>query len=94
MGYNFAGGGDDDQVFLLPPDPRDWLPPRHLAWALLELAAELDLAGFQARYRAYGQGRAAYDPAMMVTLVMYCYCKGIRSSRGSRWPPSMMWGPG
>ena len=55
---------------------------RHLAWALLELAADLDLAGFEGRYRADGQGQAPYDPAMMVTLVMYCYCKGIRSSRG------------
>ena len=66
----------------MPPDARAWLPERHLAWALLKLAAELDLAGFEARYRADGQGRTAYDPAMMVTLVMYCYCKGIRSSRG------------
>jgi transposase len=66
----------------MPPDARAWLPERHLAWALLKLAGELDLAGFEARYRADGQGRAAYDPAMMVTLVMYCYCKGIRSSRG------------
>jgi hypothetical protein len=31
MGYNFAGGGDGDQVFLMPPDPRDWLPEGHLA---------------------------------------------------------------
>ena len=34
MVYNFAGGGDGDQVFLMPPDARDWLPARHLAWAL------------------------------------------------------------
>ena len=66
----------------MPPDARQWLPPRHLAWALLDLAGELDLSGFEARYRADGQGRPAYHPAMMVTLVMYCYCKGVRSSRG------------
>jgi hypothetical protein len=34
MTYNFAGGGDDDQVFLMPPDPRDWLPEGHLARAM------------------------------------------------------------
>jgi transposase len=66
----------------MPPDPREWLPPRHLAWALLELAGKLDLSGFEGRYRPDGKGRPAYHPAMMVTLVMYCYCKGIRSSRG------------
>ena len=43
----------------MPPDARQWLPERHLAWALLKLAGELDLAGFEARYRADGQGRAA-----------------------------------
>src|ERR1035437_1663737 len=82
MGRYFRKADSADQGYLMPPDARQWLPARHLAWALLKLAAELDLAGFEARYRADGQGRAAYDPAMMVTLVMYCYCKGIRSSRG------------
>jgi transposase len=81
VGYNFAGGGDDDQVFLLPPDPREWLPPQHLAWAVRRAVRELDLVPFTARYRADGQGKKAYHPAMMVALIVYCYCKGIRSSR-------------
>ena len=81
MGYNFAGGGDDDQVFLLPPDPRDWLPEGHLAWAVRRSVRELDLAPFVSAYRADGQGRTAYHPRMMVALIVYCYCKGIRSSR-------------
>jgi len=81
MGYNFAGGGEGDQVFLMPPDPREWLPPQHLAWAMRRAARELDLAPFLAAYRADGQGNTAYHPRMMVALVMYCYCKGIRSSR-------------
>jgi len=81
MGYNFAGGGDDDQVFLMPPDPRDWLPPQHLAWAMRRAARELDLALFLAACRADGQGNTAYHPRMMVALVMYCYARGIRSSR-------------
>jgi transposase len=81
MGYNFAGGGDGDQVFLMPPDPRDWLPPGHLAWAVRRVAAELDLAPFLSAYRADGQGNTAYHPRMMVALIVYCYAKGIRSSR-------------
>src|SRR5260221_662976 len=41
----------------------------------------MDLASFTSWYRADGQGRPAYHPAMMVTLAGYCFCKGIRSSR-------------
>jgi transposase len=81
MGYNFAGGGEGGQVFLMPPDPRDWLPEGHLAWAMRRAAAGLDLAPFLAAYRADGQGRTACHPQMMVALIMYCYAKGIRSSR-------------
>lgn len=81
MAYNFAGGGDGDQVFLMPPDPRDWLPPGHLAWAVRRAVRELDLSPFLAAYRADGQGNTAYHPRMMVALIVYCHCKGIRSSR-------------
>jgi transposase len=68
-------------VFLMPPDPRDWLPEGHLAWAVRRSVRELDLAPFLAGYRADGQGNTAYHPRMMVALVLYCCCKGIRSSR-------------
>jgi transposase len=70
-----------DQLFLMAPDAREWLPARHLAWGVLEQAAGMDISPFLAWYRADGQGRPAYHPAMMVPLVLYCYCKGIRSSR-------------
>jgi transposase len=80
MGRNFVMA-ERDQLFLLPPDARQWLPERHLAWAVLEQAGQMDLGPFLAWYRADGQGRPAYHPQLMVSLIMYCYCKGIRSSR-------------
>jgi len=80
MGQNFVTA-EHDQLFLLPPDAREWLPGRHLAWAVLEAAGELEMAPFTTWYRADGQGRPAYHPRLMVGLVMYCYGKGIRSSR-------------
>ena len=70
-----------DQDFLLPPDARDWLPAGHLSWAVINAVGELDLSAFLAYYRSDGQGRPAYHPKMMTALVLYCYCKGIRSSR-------------
>jgi transposase len=60
---------------------RSWLPPGHLTWQVAGAVGELDLSGFAAAYRADGQGQAPYDPAMMLALVLYCYVKGIRSSR-------------
>ncbi|HEY2693342.1 MAG TPA: transposase [Streptosporangiaceae bacterium] len=80
VGYNFLPYGCD-QDFLLPPDARDWLPAGHLSWAVIDAAGELDLGAFLAYYRSDGKGRPAYHPKMMTSLVLYCYCKGIRSSR-------------
>jgi transposase len=69
------------QGFLLPPDVRDWLPADHLAWFVIDAVAEMDLSAFYAAYRANGQGRAAYEPSMMVTLVLYAFATKVRSSR-------------
>jgi transposase len=66
---------------LMPPDVRDWVEPGHLAWFVVDAVGELDLTAFYARYRQDGWGRAAYDPAVMVALVLYAYCSGIRSAR-------------
>ena len=54
-----------EQGFLLPPDVRDWVPPDHLAWFVIDAVKEMDLEAFYAAYRADGHGRAAYDPALM-----------------------------
>jgi transposase len=45
------------------------------------MAAGMDLSRFGARYRPDGQGGRPYDPAMMAALLLYCYCRGRRSSR-------------
>ena len=42
---------------------------------------EMDLYAFYGAYRSDGLGRPAHDPAMMVALLLYAYCKGQRSSR-------------
>lgn len=70
-----------DQGFLLPPDMTRWLPERHLVWFVIDAVAALDLSGLRARYRLGGQGRAAYDPAMLLGVLIYAYAEGVRSSR-------------
>jgi transposase len=80
MAQNFIEGRCE-QGFLLPPDVRDWLPVDHLAWFVIDAVAAMDLAAFYAGYRADGHGRAAYEPSMMLTLVLYAYATKQRSSR-------------
>jgi len=65
----------------MPPSVRDWLPEGHLAFFVLDVVAELDLAPFYAAHREDGRGGAAYDPSMMVAVLLYAYCTGERSSR-------------
>jgi transposase len=80
MGYNFLPC-DRDQLFLLPPAVQDWLPEGDLAWFILDAVAQMDLTKIERTYRADGWGQAAYEPAMMVALLLYAYCLGERSSR-------------
>jgi len=80
MGQRFVAC-DREQSFLMPPDVREWLPPRHLAWFVIDAVAEMDLAAFYAAYRVDGRCRPPYDPAMMVALLLYAYARGIRSWR-------------
>ena len=80
MAHNFIAC-DREQPFLLPPDVREWLPEDHLAWFVLDAVGVMDLAAFYAAYRADGHGRAAYEPSMMVALLLYCWSRGVRSAR-------------
>lgn len=80
MGYNFRPV-ERDQQFLMPPSLLDWLPEDDLAWLVLDVVAELDLGAIHARYRADGWGAPAFDPALMVSLLLYAYASGERSSR-------------
>jgi transposase len=70
-----------EQPLLMPVDMREWLPEDDLVHIVLDAVAALDLGGFRRQYRADGHGRAAFDPEMMVALLLYGYCQGERSSR-------------
>jgi transposase len=80
MAFNFLPC-DRDQPYLLPPSLTDWLPEDHLAFFLLDAVKEMDLHSFYVGYREDGWGAPAFEPAMMVSLLLYAYCIGERSSR-------------
>src|SRR3954447_22085342 len=80
MGQRFVGC-DREQSFLMPPDVREWLPEGLLAWFVIDAVGEMTLDAFYSAYRQDGRSRPAYDPAMMVAVLLYAYSRGIRSSR-------------
>lgn len=80
MAYNFIEC-NREQDYLLPPSLREWLPEKDLAWFIVDAVGAMDLRPFYRGYREDGTGQAAYDPGMMVALMLYAYCVGERSSR-------------
>ena len=72
---------DRSQPFLLPPSVQDFIPEDDLAWFLIDAVAAMDTNVFHAKARLGGAGRAGYDPDMLLTLLIYAYCLGLRSSR-------------
>ena len=72
---------DPDQLFLLPPSLKEWLPEGHLAYFVSDVVDELDLGEIEKTYSTKLQGQPPYHPAMLVKLLFYAYCMGIPSSR-------------
>lgn len=72
---------DRDQQFLLPPDMRSWLPADHEVWFVIDVVESLDLSGLEGSYRLGGVGRAPVAPSMLLTLLVWAYSRGLRSSR-------------
>ena len=48
MGQRFVAC-DREQSFLMPPDVREWLPERHLAWFVIDAVAEMVSTGSMPR---------------------------------------------
>ena len=56
---------EPDQILLLPPSLRDWLPGGHLAYFILDVVASLDLSGILNSYGGPARGTVPYDPKKM-----------------------------
>ena len=67
--------------YLMPPSPKDWLPPDHLAHFVDEVVDQLDLSAIFWAYEGEDRGRPPYHPVMMVKVWLRADTQGIRSSR-------------
>jgi len=70
-----------DQMFLLPPSLRDWLPENHLVYFVGDVVDQLDLSKIEAVYEKDDRGQPPYHPRMMTKILVYAYCVGVFSSR-------------
>ncbi|RNA72349.1 transposase, partial [Prosthecochloris sp. ZM_2] len=70
---------DRDTPFLFPPSVQDWLPKDHLARFVVDIVSQLDLSSLRNAYS--GRGSSPYDPAMLLSLILYGYATGVFSSR-------------
>ena len=77
-----------EQSLLMPPSLRDWLAEDHLSYFISDAVDAMDLSAFEERYGSEGPGNQAYDPRMMVKVLIYGYATGVFSSRkmaAGRW---------
>jgi transposase len=72
---------EPDQMFLLPPSLREWLPEDHLAYFVSDLVDDLDLSEIETVYEDEDRGQPPYHPRMMVKVLIYAYCTGVFASR-------------
>jgi transposase len=70
-----------DQMFLLPPSLRDWLPEDHLVYFVNDVIDQLDLSKIESVYERDDRGQPPYNPQMMTKILVYAYCIGVFSSR-------------
>ena len=69
-----------DQLLLLPPSLREWLPADHPVYFVNDLVETLDLAPILSSY-GEERGFPPYHPVLMTKLIVYGYVRGMRSAR-------------
>jgi transposase len=61
--------------------PREVLPEDDLVFFLVDTMPQMDLSAFHQYYAGELRGQPPFDVTMMVTLLVYAYSVGVRSSR-------------
>ncbi len=69
------------QQYLFAPSVQDWLPEKDLVYVLLDVVSGFDISAITQKYKQEKRGFPPYHPRMMVSLLLYSYCRGIFSSR-------------
>jgi len=70
-----------NQQYLFAPSVQDWLPEKDLVYVLLDIVSGFNISVITRKYEQEERGFPPYHPRMMVSLLLYSYCRGIFSSR-------------
>ncbi len=70
---------NQNQLMLLPPDIKDWIPSDHICFVINDIVDNLNIDCIEKTYSE--NGCPAYDPRMLMKTMFYAYTQGIRSSR-------------
>ena len=75
-----------DQTSMVVINYKDQLQPgtfEHAVHFLID--TKLDLSIFYPKFKNNDGGRPAYDPAILLKIILFAYSKGITSSREIQW---------
>lgn len=70
-----------EQMLMIPVDLKNQLQPGTFEFALNEIVDEMDLSIFDGRFCNDETGAPAYDPVILLKIVLFAYSRGITSSR-------------
>ncbi|WP_417585814.1 IS1182 family transposase [Nitrincola sp.] len=77
---------DYNQMSMVVINYLEQIQPGTFEFALHYLISEkLDLSAFHQPYKNDAEGRPAYDPAILLKIILFAYSKGITSSREIQW---------
>ena len=68
-----------NQIWTLPPDIRDLIPPDHICYLVESFVDEIDFSEFEFRYA--GSGHPAYHPSIMFKILIQSMLDRVRPSR-------------
>ncbi len=77
---------DQNQSKMVIINYADQLQPGTFEFAINHIIEhQLDITIFHPRYKNEAEGRPAYDPAILLKIILFAYSKGITSSREIAW---------
>jgi transposase len=72
---------NDSQGLFITFNLKDQILPNTFEWTLKYLLRKMDLSVFDNYYRNDELGAAAYPPIILLTIILFCYSRGIITSR-------------